>query len=178
MLKTEATREITKTELAKAEERWAKLDLQKKRISNIFYELKQAEKVDICFLVDCTGSMDSYITETKLVIHKIVDKLKTLYADFKLRVAFVGYRDHSDGNDRVTVFPFNSDIDAFKSFVSSVKATGGDDQCEDVFGGGILILQYLFRATKNKNFLFQFSQINVSNSPFFITMSPFYRKFK
>ncbi|CAF1079891.1 unnamed protein product, partial [Brachionus calyciflorus] len=41
----------------------------------------------------------------------------------------------SDGIDRVTVLPFTENIDSFKSFVTSVSATGGADQCEDIFGG-------------------------------------------
>ena len=131
----QVTREASRTELVKAESKLAALDLKKKRIANIFFELRQAEKVDICFMLDCTGSMSSYIAEAKSVIHRIVDKLKKRFVDFELRAAFVGYRDHSDGISRVSVFPFGNCIDDFKSFVTSISATGGADECEDIFGG-------------------------------------------
>lgn len=98
-------------------------------------ELKYAEQVDICFMLDCTGSMYSYIKEAKTVVHRVVDKLAKKFPDFKLRCAFVGYRDHCDGSQRISVMPFGSEKDNFKAFVSNVKVTGGGDECEDVFGG-------------------------------------------
>jgi len=139
----QVTREASRTELIKAESKLIELDLKKKRIANIFFELRQAEKVDICFMLDCTGSMSPYIVEAKTVIHRIVDKLKKRFVDFELRAAFVGYRDHSDGKDRVSVYPFGESIDNFKSFVTSINATGGDDECEDIFGGLEVIKYFL-----------------------------------
>ena len=131
----QVTRTLSKSELVKAEAKLQSLINKKMAVNNVFHELKQAEKVDICFMVDCTGSMGSYINEAKMVIHNIVDKLKKMFNDFSLRMAFVGYKDHNDGSQRVIVLPFTSDADTFKPFVSSISAGGGDDQCEDVFGG-------------------------------------------
>ena len=129
------TREASRTALNRAEARLKELEIKKIKIANLFHELKQAEKVDICFMLDATGSMDSYIAEAKTVIHRITDSLRKRFQDFQLRVAYVGYRDHSDGADRVTVLDFSENKDKFKTFVSSVEAKGGDDQCEDIFGG-------------------------------------------
>lgn len=129
------TKEESKTEIENIQARILELDFKKKKIAAIFNELKEAEKVDICFMVDSTGSMRKYIDEAKDVVHRIVKKLEKRFKDLELRVAFVGYRDHCDGSDRITVFPFSDNIDKFKSFVSSVKAMGGGDACEDVFGG-------------------------------------------
>ncbi len=131
----QTTREVSKTELNRAEARLLELDIKQKKIANIFADLKKAEKVDICFMLDCTGSMDPYINEAKSVIHKIVDNLKRKFQNFELRAAFVGYRDHGDGAKRITLFSFSSNIDDFKTFVSLVDATGGADGPEDVFGG-------------------------------------------
>ncbi len=129
------TKEHSKMELSKKKETLLAVESRQKRIAGIFYDLKQAEKVDICFMVDCTGSMSSYIAETKIVIHQVCDNLKTKFDDFDLRMSFVGYRDHSDGFKRVVVFPFTNEVLEFKRFVSSVEATGGADECEDIFGG-------------------------------------------
>ena len=135
LFEDQTTREVSKTELYKAEARLLELDIKQKKIANIFADLKKAEKVDICFMLDCTGSMGPYINEAKSVIHKIIDNLKIKFQNFELRVAFVGYRDHGDGAGRITSFSFSSNIDDFKTFVSLVDAAGGADAPEDVFGG-------------------------------------------
>ena len=136
-LKMESTIRKTEamTERKELEEKVGKLKLHNRRIDQLFRDLKRAEKVDICFLIDCTGSMSTYIREVKSVIHKVVNQLSTKFQDFALRFAFVGYRDHGDGAGRVGVFKFSDGADAFKSFVDTVTATGGADECEDVFGG-------------------------------------------
>ncbi len=52
-----------------------------------------------------------------------------------VRVAFVGYRDHCDGERfRLERLDFGP-VDAFRSFLRSVEAKGGGDDCEDVLGG-------------------------------------------
>ena len=135
LLSAAETKEASKTELKRAEARLIELKIKQTKIANIFAELKKAEQVDICFMLDSTGSMSSYISEAKNVIHRIIDKLKNRFQDFQLRASFVGYRDHADGLKRVTVYDFDQNVDSFKMFVTSVEATGGQDQCEDVFGG-------------------------------------------
>jgi hypothetical protein len=52
-----------------------------------------------------------------------------------MRVGFVGYRDHSDGSERVVSIDLTEDTTAVINFMNSVTATGGGDECEDVFGG-------------------------------------------
>lgn len=111
------------------------LKAKQAKISQLFQDLKNSEKVDICFMTDCTGSMSGYINEAKTVIHRVVDRLSKKFKDFELRCSFVGYRDHSDGPNRVTVLPFTENKDNFKSFVTTVSAQGGADECEDIFGG-------------------------------------------
>ena len=128
----EATRQASKTDLKNAETKLLELKTKQAKIASIFAELKKAEKVDICFMLDATGSMDPYITEAKNVIHRVIDKLKSRFNDFELRASFVGYRDHSEGPKRITVQGFSENIDSFKAFVSKVEAGGGSDQCEDV----------------------------------------------
>jgi len=46
----------------------------------------------------------------------------------------VAYRDYCDTN-RFEVLGFTEDIQDFKRFVSELKASGGGDAAEDVFGG-------------------------------------------
>ncbi len=50
-------------------------------------------------------------------------------------MAFVGYRDHYDGPDRISSINFTEDSSAVVKFMSSIIAIGGGDTCEDIFGG-------------------------------------------
>ena len=109
---------------------------RKAQVGQLFETLKRSQTVDLCFLIDCTDSMQSYIDEVKNKIKDLVFDCKEKFADLVLKVAFVGYRDHCDGEDKRIVFlPFTTEISAFKAFVSRIKAGGGGDDAEDVFGG-------------------------------------------
>ena len=134
-LETKVSKEMKATEIAALQKELIEITLKRNNISKIFALLKNSESVDMCFVIDCTGSMSSVINDVKKTIHKIVDRVKRNFQDFSFRCAFVGYRDIEDGAKRITVLPFTEDIDTFKSFVSGVEATGGADQCEDVFVG-------------------------------------------
>ena len=54
------------------------------QVSNIFEILKNAQAVDICFLIDCTGSMDKYIDEVKTVINRGLEKLRGVFKNIDL----------------------------------------------------------------------------------------------
>ena len=127
--------EVTTSELNRLELKKVELELRNAKVSKLILDLKNAEKVDLCFMVDGTGSMERYIKEAKTVVHRLVDRLARKFQDFQLRCAFVCYRDHCDGSNRVNVLPFTTDKRAFKDWVTNVKATGGGDECEDIFGG-------------------------------------------
>ena len=96
--------------------------------------MRDNSSLDIAFLVDCTGSMGSYIAETKKDIEQIVSSIKETFEN-KVQVAFVGYRDHSDGHKRIECLQFTEDITEFRAFVSGITADGGGDTPEDVLGG-------------------------------------------
>ena len=94
----------------------------------------QNSSLDLVFLVDCTGSMFPYISQTKQDIDYIVDFIKEEFEN-KVKLGFVGYRDHQDGSYRIQNLDLSENIDVFKEFVGSIEATGGDDGPEDVLGG-------------------------------------------
>lgn len=95
----------------------------------------QTSSVDMVFMLDCTGSMGPYINSTKNDINTFARKICELHHQINLRLAFVGYRDHCDGSNRLSVLRFTKSVDDFTSFVSSQSATGGGDSAEDVAGG-------------------------------------------
>ena len=92
--------------------------------------------VDIAFVVDCTSSMGLYIRKVRQNIREIVSDIKENH-NGEIRFAFVGYRDHNDGPNRIETLYFTKDVEVFETFVGKIKArsTGNADFPEDVFGG-------------------------------------------
>ncbi|UJR19122.1 hypothetical protein I4U23_022252 [Adineta vaga] len=97
--------------------------------------------VEICFVMDCTGSMGSWIAACKQHIKAIADgiqkEMKEKYdKDSVLRMAFVAYRDYTDSN-RFDVIDFHQtpNLGPVEAKIASQQASGGADECEDVQGG-------------------------------------------
>ncbi|RUP48868.1 hypothetical protein BC936DRAFT_143787, partial [Jimgerdemannia flammicorona] len=95
--------------------------------------------VDLCFVMDCTGSMGCWIDAGKNQIYGIVQKIKddikgTTSQELKIRVSFVAYRDfgnvgHLDSID------FTETVELVKNKIAAQRASGGGDEPEDVAGG-------------------------------------------
>src|ERR1043166_4926004 len=93
-------------------------------------------EVDLCFVMDCTGSMSDHIDGAKNCIMKVANHMAKMEPAIKIRVGFCGYRDHCDGSDRLQILPFTNSCEEFRDYIStSVLATGGGDSPEDVLGG-------------------------------------------
>jgi len=108
---------------------------------------KKIMGVEICFVVDCTGSMSSWIREACNKVKDIMEAATKIDARAIPRVAFIGYRDYCgarrgncscyDCNTRVEVFPFVEieAADKLKSHLSTVRAEGGGDGPESICDG-------------------------------------------
>ncbi|GMS99005.1 hypothetical protein PENTCL1PPCAC_21180, partial [Pristionchus entomophagus] len=107
--------------------------LCKARISEVFRNIRRARNVQLCFLVDVTGSMQSFINGVRDSIDEILKKVTDDGGAQMMVVAFVAYRDHEDTN-QFEVLPFTG-VSEFKEFSRRLSASGGDDGPEDVFGG-------------------------------------------
>jgi len=59
---------------------------------------QKKETLDLMFIMDCTGSMQSWINATKNELFNIIDTIRTEYPFIDIRVSFVGYRDFCDKN--------------------------------------------------------------------------------
>jgi hypothetical protein len=93
-------------------------------------------KMDLCIVMDTTGSMRSWLNEAKKRIGSILDDVpKTIKAikgkDVALRVAFVGYKDLPE---YPVVCEFSSDLASVEQKMSTIQARGGGDIPEDVYG--------------------------------------------
>ncbi|RIA91784.1 hypothetical protein C1645_736820 [Glomus cerebriforme] len=92
-------------------------------------------EVDLCFVMDCTSSMEGHIEGAKNSIKEVAEYMAKMEPAIKIRVGFCGYRDHCDNHDRLRIFDFTNSCDEFKNNLSNVAAIGGGDGPEDVLGG-------------------------------------------
>jgi Alpha-kinase family/von Willebrand factor type A domain len=107
--------------------------MKEKDVRTALRFVREAEAVDLAFVLDCTGSMGKYIEAAKSSIKEIAHRVMHTNPDLKLRVAVVGHRDLSD-NDRFEILDFTSSIADFETFVSKLVADGGADAPEDIAG--------------------------------------------
>jgi hypothetical protein len=102
---------------------------------------------DLLFLIDTTASMGSYLEAAKQQIRSIVDDIHTaFFNEAEIRMAVVGYKDHSD-SPNIQFLDFTTSIESVRSFLSNLRATGGADAPEDVLGG---LQQATYAAWKHK----------------------------
>lgn len=91
--------------------------------------------LDLMFILDCTGSMSSWIKAAKQELFNIIDFVMQEHEGAKIFVSVVAYRDICDKEKNLQVLPFTNQKDTAHSFISSLSAMGGGDTPEDVCGG-------------------------------------------
>jgi hypothetical protein len=95
-------------------------------------------RMDVCFVLDATVSMERHIASMKSNILGVIDEM--LRRGVALRMACVAYRDWAaDGSEptaepRLQIQPFTTDAAAFRRFLDGINAEGGWDEPEDVAG--------------------------------------------
>jgi hypothetical protein len=103
--------------------------------------------VQLCFLMDCTGSMQVWINAARDQIQTIIDQTRQEIGDVIFEVGFVGYRDFGDTEQYINI-PFTRDIDDLRRRIQDIRAEGGNDCAEDIAGGLMLTLQ-MFEGRTN-----------------------------
>ncbi len=88
-------------------------------------------KLDVCFVIDTTGSMGDEIASIKAALLRVTEKLRGLGREFDLRYAAVLYRDIGDEYVTAT-HAFTADIEAFDEALRGVSAAGGGDGPESL----------------------------------------------
>ncbi|CAB4439741.1 unnamed protein product [Rhizophagus irregularis] len=109
--------------------------LREKAISKTLSNIKRSMEVDLCFVLDCSGSMGPHIAAAKDCILQVSNYVKHTNPSIKLRVGFCGYRDHYNGLNRLQIFDFNDQYDQFTQYMQNVLPISNDDLPEDVLGG-------------------------------------------
>lgn len=93
--------------------------------------LKQEKTVEVCFVLDTTGSMGSLIEGAKQKIWSIASQIAQRQDSPKIRFSLVGYRDRGDAY--VTQLTYlNEDLDVVHDKLMKFQAGGGGDSPESV----------------------------------------------
>jgi Mg-chelatase subunit ChlD len=82
--------------------------------------------VDLCFVIDTTGSMGSFIEAAK---QQLLDTLKLMSADsgIDLQVGLVEYRDHppQDTSFVTRIYPLTANLKQMQKEINKLAANGG-----------------------------------------------------
>ncbi len=91
--------------------------------------------IDVCFIIDTTGSMGDEIARVKETLLRVTSKLRSDSAQgVDLRYGAVLYRDI--GDEYVTLrHPFTLDLQAFDAQIQTIQAGGGGDGPESLNQG-------------------------------------------
>ncbi|KAI3635184.1 hypothetical protein MIR68_006750 [Amoeboaphelidium protococcarum] len=129
------TRDVKMHDQEYKSSRRLKIAARKGQINPSLQNIKESENVDFAVLLDCTGSMQPWIDGVKDNILELSTRITEHYPKANFRMAFVRYTDFDMGSNNISVPDFTCYDDEFRRFVSTIKAQGGADGPEDVFGG-------------------------------------------
>ncbi|CAF4400506.1 unnamed protein product [Rotaria sp. Silwood2] len=107
--------------------------------------------LDLVFVMDCTGSMGSYIASATDNIRSIVEEI-VVSEKSDIRLALVEYRDHppQDHTFVTRVHDFTAKVSEMKGWLQQCQANGGGDAPEAVADGLHAVLKLSWRAESTK----------------------------
>lgn len=107
-------------------------------------------QVDICIVMDTTGSMRAFIEAAKEEARKQAEKIAE-NADLDIRYAVVEYRDHppEDLSFVTRVYPFGG-AEQFQTALNGLSANGGGDEPEAVLDGLVEAANLQWRTYADK----------------------------
>jgi Mg-chelatase subunit ChlD len=93
--------------------------------------LKSKPRIEVCFVLDTTGSMGGLIEGAKQKIWSIANEMISAQPTPELKLGLIGYRDRGD-EYVVKSFGLTDDIDAIYGHLREFQAGGGGDAPESV----------------------------------------------
>src|SRR5438876_869784 len=94
-------------------------------------EKSEKPRIEVCFVLDTTGSMSALIEGAKQKIWSIANEITSAKPTPEIRMGLIGYRDR--GDEYVTkAFDLTNDIDAVYGHLQDFRAAGGGDTPESV----------------------------------------------
>ena len=91
----------------------------------------QKPRIEVCFVLDTTGSMSGLIEGAKQKIWSIANELTRAKPTPEIRMGLIGYRDRGDAYVLKT-FDLTNDIDTIYGQLQTFQAAGGGDTPESV----------------------------------------------
>src|SRR5262245_15564567 len=93
--------------------------------------LKSKPRIEVCFVLDTTGSMGGLLEGAKQKIWSIANEMISAQPTPELKLGLIGYRDRGD-DYVVKSFSLTDDIDAIYGHLREFQAGGGGDAPESV----------------------------------------------
>lgn len=87
------------------------------------------KKIELCFLIDATGSMRPVMEDLKNNIGQILGDLRQNRADWEIEISAVLFRDRKE-EYLTRVFEKTTDLKSFEDFLKGQFAVGGGDESE------------------------------------------------
>jgi hypothetical protein len=97
--------------------------------------------------------MASWINAARDTVLEAAEQIRAASAGSEFRLAFIGYRDHGD-QDQIVSVPFTTDIAAVQARIRAMSAAGGNDTPEDVAGGLHVVLDLAWNKNATSVVLF------------------------
>ncbi len=96
----------------------------------------QLNQVDICFVIDTTGSMGGFINAAKAQLLKVLERLSA-NNDVNLLIGLVEFRDHppQDKSFVTRIYPLTVNLKKMQKSINQLKPGGGGDAPEAVYQG-------------------------------------------
>jgi len=114
-----------------------------KKIKNILSDVTSKgdnKDFDVLFLVDATGSMESYIISAKEETKNISKELRKLYPDRNFKYGYIFYRDPIDSQSDIhEVIDLTDNVNSIPKKIEKIRAEGGGDLPEDWVGAYKLV---------------------------------------
>ena len=116
---------------------WRMLDHKGKKRGRAIVWDPSNPKIDVCFVMDTTGSMGTWINYAKQQVQEVVTKLSTNFA-MPASSSFVSYKDFEDAG-HLEVHPWvdaedKNGMASLSLFIGELRPTGGGDIPEDMLG--------------------------------------------
>ncbi|MEM1418461.1 MAG: vWA domain-containing protein, partial [Myxococcota bacterium] len=94
----------------------------------------RAQRLDLAFLIDVTGSMEDELRYVNQEVVGIVERIRGAHPEVAVRVGAVFYRDRSD-REPLQRIRLTRDAQGFAQAMRGVHASGGGDYPEDLHAG-------------------------------------------
>ena len=107
-----------------------------------------SDDIDLCFLIDKTGSMVDDIQLMQISMDKIFSAIKA-YKDVNLSLAYYGDR-NVDGKYWLEIHNFTKDFDKLERNFKRVRYSGGGDAPESVTDAAFQVIKRLKWSSQNK----------------------------